>query len=117
MKMPFGKYKGTELNNLKMDYIRWLLSIELKNPLKDEIQKIAKSDRYQSYLDTCSKLSEQAQQFRDEQEKLEQDYIKDIKFWGRVSPNSVIETIRKNNIDVDSDTWKWVLRNADKTSF
>lgn len=40
MKMPFGKYKGQPLEDLPIDYIKWLLeNIEnLRDDLREELQ-------------------------------------------------------------------------------
>ncbi len=43
MKMPFGKYKGTELNDLPeldFDYFYWLSTIELKGRLLEEMKDL-----------------------------------------------------------------------------
>lgn len=115
--MPFGKYKGIEVKNLPKDYISWLSGIELNGPLKKYVNEVVESKSYQEYLDHSNNLEVQAEEERMESEKLERDYINDIKFWGRVSPNSVIDTIRKNDIEIEIDTWKWLLKNSEKTSF
>ncbi len=115
--MPFGKYKGYQVNTLPLQYIEWLSQLQLKNPLKSEVNKIINSDEFLKYQTDKLKAYQRYEEEREMQRKLEEDYIKDIKFWGRVSPNSVIETIRKNDIDIDNDTWRWLLRNSEKTPF
>jgi hypothetical protein len=37
MKMPFGKHKGAPLDALPSDYFAWLLSLDLKEPLKSAL--------------------------------------------------------------------------------
>ena len=39
LKMPFGKHKGTLVKDLPGDYLRWLGTIELRNPLLSEVKK------------------------------------------------------------------------------
>lgn len=50
MKMPFGKYKGRELNNIPFKYISWLTTIELKGTLKAEVAMITQSTEYLEYV-------------------------------------------------------------------
>jgi len=42
MKIPFGKYKGLELDEVPIDYLNWLsdqrLELELKNAVNKELQ-------------------------------------------------------------------------------
>jgi hypothetical protein len=38
MKMPFGKYYGSELEKLPDGYVKWLwLKVDLREPLRNEI--------------------------------------------------------------------------------
>ena len=39
MQIPFGKYRGTPVTELPFDYLQWLTSIELLEPLRTEVQK------------------------------------------------------------------------------
>lgn len=36
--MPFGQHKGTHLSSLPDDYVHWLLTIDLREPLRTHIQ-------------------------------------------------------------------------------
>jgi len=38
MRMPFGRHKGEPLDTLPGDYFDWLLTIDLKEPLKSAIE-------------------------------------------------------------------------------
>jgi len=40
MKMTFGKFKGIELKEIKKSYLSWLLTIDLQDDLKAEIESI-----------------------------------------------------------------------------
>ena len=41
MRMPFGKYKGLYLEEIPLNYIKWLLTeTQLREPLKQEVEKI-----------------------------------------------------------------------------
>jgi hypothetical protein len=37
--MKFGKYKGRDLADVPDSYLRWLTSIELREPLKSHVQR------------------------------------------------------------------------------
>lgn len=39
MRMPFGAHKGQPLHLLPDDYLEWLLSIELREPLREGVLK------------------------------------------------------------------------------
>lgn len=39
-KMPFGKHKGTLVRELPGDYLKWLSTIELREPLASEVKKV-----------------------------------------------------------------------------
>ena len=39
MNMPFGKYKGSKVNDLPASYVIWLTSINLQEPLKSVVGK------------------------------------------------------------------------------
>lgn len=39
-RMPFGKHKGTPLNDLPVDYLKWLSTIELREPLASAVREI-----------------------------------------------------------------------------
>ena len=41
MKIPFGKWKGQDLADLPDDYLDWLLTIELREPLHSGIVREA----------------------------------------------------------------------------
>lgn len=41
--MPFGKYKGLDLEEIPLDYIEWLISIDLHGQLKEEVEHIYKT--------------------------------------------------------------------------
>jgi hypothetical protein len=43
MKMPFGKYKGTEVSKLPSSYIRWLKTIQLQGELERAVESIPDS--------------------------------------------------------------------------
>jgi hypothetical protein len=38
-RMPFGKHKGTLVRELPGDYLRWLSTIELREPLKGAVKE------------------------------------------------------------------------------
>jgi hypothetical protein len=38
-RMPFGKHKGTPVRDLPGDYLKWLSTIELRDPLASEVKK------------------------------------------------------------------------------
>jgi hypothetical protein len=38
MSMPFGRHKGTKISELPDDYLQWLLSIDLRQPLKSAVE-------------------------------------------------------------------------------
>ena len=38
MKMPFGKYRGELLEDLPFTYLDWLLTLELREPLRSAIK-------------------------------------------------------------------------------
>jgi hypothetical protein len=38
-RMPFGKHKGTPVKDLPGDYLKWLSTIELRDPLASEVKK------------------------------------------------------------------------------
>lgn len=117
MKMPFGKYKGYSIEDVPLDYVDWLRTIELKGPLKIEVTNIVNSEKFKEHLKLKEFYRHSDELDKKRQLDLEKSYIKDIEFWGRVSPNSTIEAIRKHDIDVDLDTWQWLLRKAEKTYF
>ncbi len=51
--MPFGKHKGKLLTDIAEEfpaYIRWLVTIELKDPLKSKIEDIFNSKQFQTIL-------------------------------------------------------------------
>ena len=48
--MPFGKYKGLDLKYLPFEYVEWLSSIELKDPLKSHIRLITEDIDFRKYL-------------------------------------------------------------------
>jgi uncharacterized protein (DUF3820 family) len=37
LKMPFGKHKGASLKDIPGDYLRWLSTIELREPLRGAV--------------------------------------------------------------------------------
>ncbi len=39
MKMPFGAHKGQLLSLLPHDYLAWLLTIDLREPLRDAVRQ------------------------------------------------------------------------------
>jgi hypothetical protein len=39
-RMPFGKHKGTLVRELPGDYLKWLSTIELREPLASEVKKV-----------------------------------------------------------------------------
>lgn len=41
--MPFGKHKGTPLNQLPTDYVDWLKTTDLKDPLKGHFNDFVNS--------------------------------------------------------------------------
>jgi uncharacterized protein (DUF3820 family) len=48
--MPFGKFKGSKLDQLPDDYILWLSMLDLRNPLLKNVlnelaRRLAKKDR------------------------------------------------------------------------
>jgi hypothetical protein len=49
MNIPFGRYRGTPLSKLPTDYVEWLLTIELRDPLatavRDELARRRGRDR------------------------------------------------------------------------
>ena len=45
MLMPFGKYRGTSVTELPFDYLQWLTSIDLLDPLRTEVKKEYESVR------------------------------------------------------------------------
>lgn len=59
MKMPFGKYKGIELEDIieeDMGYFIWLTGIDLKSQLKDEVTRLEREyeadlREYEDYFD------------------------------------------------------------------
>jgi hypothetical protein len=97
MKMPFGKYKGKPVNMLPYSYLTWLCSIELKEPLK------------QNVISVLSKMSPPEVHYEEEI-----DYTKDIDFWTRVSPLATYDYVKKNNIKVSDDDWKKIYHAAYK---
>jgi hypothetical protein len=38
MKMPFGKYRGTEIEDIPSDYLKWLRTIDLHGHLKRAVE-------------------------------------------------------------------------------
>jgi uncharacterized protein (DUF3820 family) len=40
LKMPFGKHKGTPVRDLPGDYLKWLSSIELREPLRSSVAAV-----------------------------------------------------------------------------
>jgi hypothetical protein len=38
LSMPFGKHKGTKISELPDDYLQWLLSLDLREPLKSAVE-------------------------------------------------------------------------------
>jgi hypothetical protein len=38
IKMPFGRHKGTPVKDLPGDYLKWLSTIELRDPLRAAVQ-------------------------------------------------------------------------------
>lgn len=59
MKMPYGKYKGQDLNTLPHDYLKWILENFDEGPIKAEASKILSGPNVD--LDKQSKsLEEQA---------------------------------------------------------
>lgn len=38
MKMPFGKYRGAEIEDLPSDYLDWLMTIKLQGPLQAAVK-------------------------------------------------------------------------------
>ena len=53
MKIPFGKFKGTFLCDLPDDYLAWLQTIELRDPLRAAIFAEAKERAREK---TCQEL-------------------------------------------------------------
>ena len=47
MKIPFGKFKGTLLCDLSDDYLAWLQTIELRDPLRAAIFAEAKEREFE----------------------------------------------------------------------
>ena len=45
--MPFGKYSGLDLADLPTSYLSWLLSIDLREPLKSEVRAECRSRYYE----------------------------------------------------------------------
>lgn len=45
--MPFGKYSGLDLAELPTSYLSWLLSIDLREPLKSEVRAEYRSRYYE----------------------------------------------------------------------
>ena len=41
--MPFGKHKGTPLNQLPTDYVDWLKTTDLKDPLRGHFNDFVNS--------------------------------------------------------------------------
>jgi hypothetical protein len=39
VQIPFGKYRGTSVTELPFDYLQWLTSIDLLDPLRAEVKK------------------------------------------------------------------------------
>jgi hypothetical protein len=39
MVMPFGRYRGREIEDLPSDYLDWLLSIEIRDRLRDAVER------------------------------------------------------------------------------
>jgi uncharacterized protein (DUF3820 family) len=37
MKMPFGRWRNFELEDLPPEYLRWLLKLDLREPLRGEV--------------------------------------------------------------------------------
>lgn len=51
MKMPFGKYKGLDLEEIPLEYIDWLINLDnLHGQLKEEVEHI-----YKTYCDPSFK--------------------------------------------------------------
>ncbi len=40
MRMPFGKYRGLDLEDLPDEYLEWLLSIDLREKLRSALEAI-----------------------------------------------------------------------------
>jgi hypothetical protein len=39
MEMPFGKYRGTQIRELPFNYLEWLTTLELLEPLQTRVQE------------------------------------------------------------------------------
>lgn len=118
--MPFGKYKGIQVSNLPLDYLYWLNSIILKDPLKTVVLEVCKSEKYKKYLNERYESEERANKEIQRENNLKKAYMDDPEFWGRVSPNSTAQAFLDNRHRLDKldlDTWKWILKNCDKTPF
>ena len=121
MKMPFGKFKGIELSKLPLDYVYWLSCIDLKNPLKDELDTVLKSERYLKYKESESKRLSKVALENEEESRIDKllldDYKKDIRFWGHCSPNEVMRRCREGDLDLTIDEWKYCFNNRERTPF
>jgi hypothetical protein len=62
--MPFGKFKGTPLESLPDDYLGWLTTIELKEPLLSAVaeereRRAAATPRHPPHLDAVREVAKE----------------------------------------------------------
>jgi hypothetical protein len=59
MRMPFGKHRGQQLNKLPTSYLEWLLTLnKLRLPLRNAVNDVLESRRYQSQVQAPTPSSE-----------------------------------------------------------
>src|SRR5690606_18286568 len=68
-RMPFGKYRGCPLTSIPADYLEWLLTIDLRYPLK--IQVLNEMRRRKEEAATRRRQAEEAARRQEERRQQE----------------------------------------------
>lgn len=115
MKMPFGKYKGTELEKLPTDYLIWLRGLKLIDPLKSSLTPIFESESFRKAELGRIEMAIRAEENRQN----EIDYSEDLNFWTHASPAAAYDYLNKTGKkrDVPLDDWKYLCETLQRRGY